>query len=81
MLLGLHIIRFQEVLEQACADLFPHYLCDYLYNLSEAFSKFYTSCQVVGSPEETTRLLLCQATAVVMRQCFNLLGITPVYKL
>ncbi|CAO2161154.1 unnamed protein product [Urochloa humidicola] len=79
--LGLHIIRFQEVLEQASADLFPHYLCDYLYSLSEAFSKFYTSCQVVGSPEETSRLLLCQATAVVMRQCFNLLGITPVYKL
>ncbi|CAL4965415.1 unnamed protein product [Urochloa decumbens] len=79
--LGLHIIRFQEVLEQACTDLFPHYLCDYLYSLSEAFSKFYTSCQVVGSPEETSRLLLCQATAVVMRQCFNFLGITPVYKL
>lgn len=39
------------------------------------------SQQVVGSPEETSRLLLCQATAVVMRQCFNLLGITPVYKL
>ncbi|CAO2208914.1 unnamed protein product [Urochloa humidicola] len=79
--LGLHIIRFQEVLEQACTDLLPHYLCDYLYSLSEAFSKFYTSCQVVGSPEETSRLLLCQATAVVMRQCFNLLGITPVYRL
>lgn len=79
--LGLHLIRFQEVVEQACNDLFPHYLCDYLYSLSDVFSKFYTSCQVVGSPEETSRLLLCQATAIVMRQCFNLLGITPVYKL
>jgi len=79
--LGLHVIRFQEVVEQACADLLPHYLCDYLYSLSEAFSKFYASCQVVGSPEEASRLLLCHATAVVMRQCFNLLGITPVYKL
>jgi len=79
--LGLHVIRFQEVVEQACVDLFPHYLCDYLYSLSEAFSKFYASCQVVGSPEEASRLLLCHATAVVMRQCFNLLGITPVYKL
>jgi len=44
--LGLHVIRFQEVVEQACADLLPHYLCDYLYSLSEAFSKFYASCQV-----------------------------------
>ncbi|GJN05735.1 hypothetical protein PR202_ga23396 [Eleusine coracana subsp. coracana] len=79
--LGLHLIRFQEVVEQACADLFPHYLCDYLYSLSEAFSKFYTNCPVIGSPEETSRLLLCEATAVVMRQCFYILGITPVYKL
>uniref|UniRef100_A0A0D9UX06 arginine--tRNA ligase n=1 Tax=Leersia perrieri TaxID=77586 RepID=A0A0D9UX06_9ORYZ len=43
--LGLHLIRFTEVVEQACADLQPHRLCDYLYSLSEAFSKFYTNCQ------------------------------------
>ncbi|KAL6626801.1 hypothetical protein ACP70R_030527 [Stipagrostis hirtigluma subsp. patula] len=80
--LGLHLIRFPEVVEEACADLFPHHLCDYLYSgLSEAFSKFYTNCPVIGSPQETSRLLICEATAVVMRQCFNLLGITPVYKL
>jgi len=37
--------------------------------------------QVVGSAEETSRLLLCEATAVVMRKCFFLLGIKPVYKI
>ncbi|PNY06482.1 arginine-tRNA ligase cytoplasmic-like, partial [Trifolium pratense] len=37
--------------------------------------------EVVGSPEETSRLLLCEATAIVMRKCFYLLGIEPVYKL
>jgi hypothetical protein len=40
-----------------------------------------SSFQVVGSPEETSRLLLCEATLVVMRHCFYLLGIEPVYKL
>ncbi|XP_073009338.1 arginine--tRNA ligase, cytoplasmic-like isoform X2 [Typha latifolia] len=79
--LGLHLIQFAEVVEEACTNLLPNILCEYLYNLSEIFTRFYTSCQVVGSPEETSRLLLCQATAVVMRQCFHLLGITPVYKL
>ncbi|KAL6608267.1 hypothetical protein ACP70R_041330 [Stipagrostis hirtigluma subsp. patula] len=79
--LGLYLIRFAEVVEEACTNLLPNVLCEYLYNLSEMFTKFYTNCQVVGSPEETSRLLLCQATAVVMRQCFHLLGITPVYKL
>ncbi|CAN6358643.1 unnamed protein product [Urochloa humidicola] len=79
--LGLYLIRFAEVVEEACTNLLPNVVCEYLYNLSEMFTKFYTNCQVVGSPEETSRLLLCQATAVVMRQCFQLLGITPVYKL
>ncbi|VVA98658.1 unnamed protein product [Arabis nemorensis] len=34
--------------------------------------------EVNGSAEETSRLLLCEATAIVMMKCFHLLGITPV---
>ncbi|MQL99034.1 hypothetical protein Taro_031757 [Colocasia esculenta] len=80
-ILGLHLIRFAEVVEEACMNLLPNVLCEYLYNLSEIFTRFYTSCQVIGSAEETSRLLLCEATAVVMRKCFELLGIEPVYKI
>eukprot|EP00262_Sarcandra_glabra_P012845 TRINITY_DN3397_c1_g3_i1.p1 TRINITY_DN3397_c1_g3~~TRINITY_DN3397_c1_g3_i1.p1 ORF type:complete len:596 (-),score=108.31 TRINITY_DN3397_c1_g3_i1:142-1929(-) len=79
--LGLHLIRFAEIVEEACTNLLPNVLCEYLYNLSELFTRFYTNCQVVGSAEETSRLLLCEATAVVMRKCFYLLGIEPVYKI
>ncbi|KMZ68779.1 Arginine--tRNA ligase [Zostera marina] len=79
--LGLHLMHFAEIVEEACTNLLPNVLCEYLYNLSETFTKFYTSCQVVGSPEESSRLLLCEAAAVVMRKCFYLLGITPVFKI
>ncbi|XVE54174.1 hypothetical protein DITRI_Ditri03aG0059400 [Diplodiscus trichospermus] len=81
--LGLHLLQFAEVVEEACTNLLPNVLCDYLYNLSEIFSKFYSNpdCKVIGSDMETSRLLLCEATAVVMRKCFNLLGITPIYKI
>ncbi|GAA0147199.1 aminoacyl-tRNA synthetase [Lithospermum erythrorhizon] len=79
--LGLHLLQFAEIVEEACTNLFPNILCEYLYNLSEDFTRFYTNCQVVGSAEETSRLFLCEATAVVMRKCFDLLGITPVYKI
>ncbi|KNA24272.1 hypothetical protein SOVF_017190 isoform B [Spinacia oleracea] len=79
--LGLHLLHFSEIVEEACSNLLPNVLCEYLYNLSEFFTKFYSNCQVVGSPEETSRLLLCEATAVVMRTCFKLLGITPVYQI
>lgn len=37
--------------------------------------------QVVGDKQQTSRLLLCEATAVVMRQCFDLLGMTPMYQI
>ncbi|CAI9100460.1 OLC1v1037571C1 [Oldenlandia corymbosa var. corymbosa] len=79
--LGLHLLQFSEVVNEACTNLLPNILCEYLYNLSEDYTRFYTNCQVVGSAEETSRLLLCEATAVVMRKCFHLLGITPVYKI
>ncbi|XP_010545318.1 PREDICTED: arginine--tRNA ligase, chloroplastic/mitochondrial isoform X2 [Tarenaya hassleriana] len=79
--LGLHLLQFAETVEEACTNLLPSVLCEYLYNLSEYFTKFYSNCQVIGSVEETSRLLLCEATAVVMRKCFHLLGITPVYKI
>lgn len=79
--LGLHLLQFSEVVEEACTNLLPNVLCEYLYNLSEFFTTFYSNCQVVGSAEETSRLLLCEATATVMRKCFYLLGIAPVYKI
>ncbi|KAL7254189.1 hypothetical protein ACSBR1_008568 [Camellia fascicularis] len=79
--LGLHLLQFAEIVEEACTNLLPNVLCEYLYNLSEFFTRFYSNCQVVGSTEETSRLLLCEATAVVMRKCFYLLGIVPVYKI
>ncbi|KAL1225281.1 Arginine--tRNA ligase, chloroplastic/mitochondrial [Cardamine amara subsp. amara] len=79
--LGLHLLRFSETVEEACTKLLPHVLCEYLYGLSKQSSKFYKNCQVNGSAEETSRLLLCEATAIVIRKCFHLLGITPVYKL
>ncbi|KAF7142696.1 hypothetical protein RHSIM_Rhsim05G0038200 [Rhododendron simsii] len=79
--LGLHLLQFAEIVEEACTNLLPNVLCEYLYSLSGHFTTFYTNCQVVGSEQETSRLLLCEATAEVMRKCFYLLGIRPVYKI
>lgn len=79
--LATDLVRFPEIVEAAVADLLPNILCEYLYSLSGSFTSFYTNCQVVGSEEETSRLLLCEATATVMRQCFHLLGIRPLYRL
>ncbi|THU51982.1 hypothetical protein C4D60_Mb06t36810 [Musa balbisiana] len=63
--LGLHLIQFAEIVEEACSNLLPNVLCEYLYNLSEMFTRFYTSCQRSGRP--ATSFLLGRSTASVVR--------------
>lgn len=73
--LVLHLQMFADMIEEVLKELYPYRICDFLYALSNAVSDFVTRCKVLGSPEMTSRLLLCRASAVVMRQCFTLLGI------
>eukprot|EP00245_Coleochaete_scutata_P007074 TRINITY_DN220_c0_g1_i1.p1 TRINITY_DN220_c0_g1~~TRINITY_DN220_c0_g1_i1.p1 ORF type:complete len:749 (+),score=172.41 TRINITY_DN220_c0_g1_i1:83-2329(+) len=79
--LGMLLIRFPEMLEEAANNLLPNAVCDYLYQVSVLYSEMYDQCKVVGSPEENSRLLLVEATGIVMRKCFDILGITPLYRL
>ncbi|GJS38527.1 anticodon-binding aminoacyl-tRNA synthetase, class 1a [Tanacetum coccineum] len=78
--LGLHLLRFTEVLKEVCTILAPHILCEYLYVLCMKFNNL-NVCEVGGSSDETSgRLLLCEAAEVVVRKCFDLLGIAPISK-
>jgi len=79
--LGLHLDVFADSIEETLKDLFPYHICDFLYALSIAASEFVTQCKVLGSPEMESRLLLCRATAITMRQCFDLLGIRHVMRI
>lgn len=79
--LGLHLEFFADAIEETLKDLFPYHICDFLYALSIAASEFVTQCKVLGSPEMESRLLLCRATAITMRQCFDLLGIRHVMRI
>lgn len=73
--LGLHLRRFGEVLDLVTLELLPNRLTDYLYELSEAFNAFFRDCRVEGSNEEESRLLLCEATAKVLKQGLGILGL------
>lgn len=79
--LALHLSRFPDAVDDMIQDLQPSRLTTYLYDLSGLFNQFYTECQVIGSEQEASRLLLAEAVAVVMRQCFHILGITPLYRI
>ena len=87
--LGKHIIRFPEIISRILDDLQPHLLCDYLYELCTTFSEFYDNCYCVEKDRKTgtvlkvnmSRLLLCEATALVLDKSFYILGIDPLLKM
>ena len=79
--LGVHLRRFGETLELMARDLLPNRLTDYLYELAEKFNAFFRDCRVEGSPEEGSRLLLCELTAKVLRQGLHILGLQTVERM
>ncbi|MEC7839900.1 MAG: arginine--tRNA ligase [Chlamydiota bacterium] len=76
--LGLHLMRFGESLNLVAEDLTPNRLTDYLYGLAEKFNAFFRDCRVEGSPEQDSRLLLCEVVARTMKQGLDILGVQTV---
>lgn len=75
--LAKHILQLDEIIAEVEQDLLPNRLCEYLYNLSEKFNKFYDKCPVLKSeePTRTSRLMLCYLTARTLKLGLDLLGI------
>jgi len=79
--LALKIAQLPDVIEAVLADLHLSHLTDYLYQLCETITAFYTACQVLGAPEQNSRLVLCEAARKVLHKSFSLLGFTPLEKI
>jgi arginyl-tRNA synthetase len=71
------LFQFGEVLPQVLDDNRPNLLANYLYDLASIFHGFFESCPVLKSEGalRLSRLALCKATANVLRQGLDLLGI------
>ncbi len=76
--LGMHLLRFQEVIEWVAQELLPNRLTDYLFTLAEKFNAFFRDCRVEGVEEEGQRVLLCEAAGRVLKQGLLLLGLKTV---
>jgi arginyl-tRNA synthetase len=82
--LAKQLLQFGSVLHQATADLRPHHLTEYLYDLSRAFSTFYDrirGVRVLNAESEElrqSRLRLCDLTARTLQVGLSLLGIEVV---
>lgn len=77
--LALRLLRFAETLEQCLDERKPHYLCNYLYELTVHFMRFYENCPVLKANTSkliASRLVLCAKTAQVLRNGLENLGIS-----
>ena len=69
------ILEYKGVLAESVAEMAPHKVANYLYELAQAFSRFYENCPVVGSPEEENRLRIVKVYLNTMTHGLNILGI------
>jgi arginyl-tRNA synthetase len=69
------LYRFPEVVASSLQDFAPHYLCLYLFELSQLWNTFYNENRIIGSEREAERLLLTKSIAQVLENGLNLLGI------
>lgn len=75
--LAKHLLKLDEVLDTVTREFIPNRICEYLFELSQKFSQFYESCQVLNAeePVRTSRLILCDLTARTIKTGMSLLGI------
>lgn len=77
------LVALPAVFELTLAELRPHYLCTYLYELAGIFSTFYNANKVIVDDEsvKARRLMLCSRTMRVLEVGLRVLGIEPLEKM
>lgn len=70
--------KLPEVVILAAKSYAPHYVAQYLYEISQKYNSFYEKCHIVGSDNESFRLFLTDTTAQIIKFGLELLGIEEV---
>ena len=69
------ISEYPQVVDKAVAELMPHHVCTYLYELAQVFNRFYEKNRVIGDERQALRLGLVNRYAETLKQGLALLGI------
>ncbi|MFV0363952.1 MAG: arginine--tRNA ligase [Suipraeoptans sp.] len=75
--LMLEVAKYNEVIENAYNDLAPHKICAYLYDVSNAFNKFYHETKILSEEDESKKesyISLLIVTKKILEECIDLLG-------
>lgn len=75
--LALEIVKYNQIMETVYQELAPHKLCAYIYDLSNAFNRFYHETKILSEEDKTKRcgyIHLIQLTNRILEQSIDLLG-------
>ncbi len=81
-----NLFTYYEIVRYSAETRSPHVLCNYLYELCQRFNTFYAVCPILSDASlseerKELRLVLTSATAQVLRQGLELLGIEVVERM
>jgi len=75
--LMLELTKFNAMMENACAEHAPHKVCAFIYDLANAFNKFYHDTKIMGEEDEKRQasyIALLVLTKKVLETCIDVLG-------
>ena len=75
--LMLEVAKFNGVMEGAYEELAPHKICAYIYDLSNAFNRFYHETKILSEENEERKagfIALLAITKRVLEACISVLG-------
>ena len=73
----LELAKFNGMIENAFEETAPHKICAYIYDLANAFNKFYHETKILGEEDEEKRaglIALLVLTKRVLETCIDILG-------
>ena len=75
--LMLELSKFNDVMENAVKELAPHKICSYIYDISNAFNKFYHDTKIMGEEDSIRQagyIKLLELTKNVLEIEIDILG-------
>ena len=75
--LMMEIAKFNTMMETAFAECAPHKICAYIYDLANAFNRFYHETKIISEEDEAKKaglIALLVLTKEILETCIELLG-------
>ncbi len=77
--LFLTLSKFSDMMENAYEEKAPHKVCQFIYELSESFNRFYHENKILGNEDQEKKASYIQLLVLVkniLEQCIDLLGLS-----